>query len=254
MSSATPDERNWKKGMKNLFKQSFVFKETQCNIIADKERGVQTAIDSIKRHRAILEEYAAVHPKFIWTLKPFPVPEKPLVAKLMAEAAKKANVGPMAAVAGVLADLAVKDMITAGCEVAVVEDGGEVSAVSNMPIDVAFAAGDEPLSKRFGFRLTEFPVGVATSSGCFSHALSFGDAEAATIFCKEAGLADAAATAVGNVVKGEDVNLALERGTSVAKSVPGVDGVLIVYKGCVGTWGKIPQITKIDQADTQGLT
>ena len=50
--------------------------------------------------------------------------------------------------------------------------------------------------------LTEFPIGVATSSGRFSHALSFGDAEAATVFCKNASLADAAATAVGNVVKG----------------------------------------------------
>ena len=122
----------------------------------------------------------------------------------MAEAAEKADVGPMAAVAGVIADLAVQDMIAAGCEVAVVEDGGEISAQSNMPVDVAVAAGDEPLSKRFGFRLTEFPIGVATSSGRFSHALSFGDAEAATVFCKNATLADAAATAVGNVVKGED--------------------------------------------------
>jgi ApbE superfamily uncharacterized protein (UPF0280 family) len=168
----------------------------------------------------------------------------------MANAAEKAKVGPMAAVAGVLADLAVKDMLAAGCEVAVVEDGGEVSAVSNMPIDVAFAAGDEPLSKRFGFKLTDFPIGVATSSGRFSHALSFGDAEAATVFCKEAGLADAAATAVGNMVKGEDFQAAIERGITVAKSIAGVEGALILYKGNVGTWGKIPQIIKVDPTTT----
>jgi ApbE superfamily uncharacterized protein (UPF0280 family) len=153
----------------------------------------------------------------------------------------------MAAVAGILADLAVKAMIAEGCEVAVVEDGGEISAVSKVPVDVALAAGEEPLSKRFGFRLVEFPIGVATSSGRFSHALSFGDADAATVFCKEAGLADAAATAVGNVVKGEDVNVAIENGIAVAKSIVGVEGVLILYKGCVGTWGKIPQIIKIEQ-------
>ena len=110
----------------------------------------------------------------------------------------------MAAVAGAIADLAVEDMNREGCEVAVVEDGGEISAVSNRPVDVAVAAGEEPLSKHFGFRLTEFPIGVATSSGRFSHAFSFGDAEAAIVFCKNAALADAAATAVGNVVKGED--------------------------------------------------
>ena len=232
--------------MKKLFREAFTFKESQCTIIVDKNSALQTAVASIKRNRELLEEYGKATPKFLWTLKPISVPEEPEVAKLMAEAAAKANVGPMAAVAGILADLAVKDMVAEGCEVAVIEDGGEISAVSNVPIDVAFAAGEEPLSKRFGFRLTEFPVGVATSSGRFSHALSFGDAEAATVFCREAGLADAAATAVGNVVKGEDANLAIDRGIELAKSIQGVEGTLILFKGRVGTWGKIPQIIRVN--------
>ena len=239
-----------KETMGNLFKKAFTYKETQCTIISDKETAIKTAIESLKRNRKQLEKYLSANPKFLYTLKPVPVPQKPLVAKLMAEAAEKTNVGPMAAVAGVLADLAVNDMVRDGCEVAVVEDGGEVSAVSNLPIDVALAAGDEPLSKRFGFRLTDFPVGLATSSGRFSHALSFGDAEAATVFCKDAGLADAAATAVGNVVKGEDYQAAIEHGLNVAKSIVGVEGVLIIYKGLVGTWGKIPLIIKVDPSSS----
>ncbi len=162
----------------------------------------------------------------------------------MAQAAQKANVGPMAAVAGVIADLAVNDMLKIGCKVAVVEDGGEISANSDRPIDVALAAGNEPLSKRFGFRLSQFPIGVATSSGRFSHAFSFGDAEAATVFCKNAGLADAVATAVGNVVKGE-ANNGIEVGIKRALSIEGVEGVMILYKGQVGTAGKIPEIIKI---------
>ena len=161
-------------------------------------------------------------------------------------AAEKAGVGPMAAVAGAIADLAVEDMVRAGCEVAVVEDGGEISANSNQPVDVAVAAGEEPLSKRFGFRLTEFPIGVATSSGRFSHALSFGDAEAAVVFCKNATLADAAATAVGNVVKGEDAQAGIQAGIKVGMSIEGVEGVLILYKGQVGTAGKIPQIIRVE--------
>jgi ApbE superfamily uncharacterized protein (UPF0280 family) len=153
----------------------------------------------------------------------------------MALAAEKAGVGPMAAVAGAIADLAVKDMIREGCEVAVVENGGEIFAVSNRSVDVAVAAGEEPLSKRFGFRLTEFPIGVATSSGRFSHALSFGDAEAATVFCKNATLADAAATAVGNEVKGEDAKAGIEAGIKRGLAVEGVEGVMVIYKGEVGT-------------------
>jgi ApbE superfamily uncharacterized protein (UPF0280 family) len=229
-----------------LFKENFTLKETQCTIISDKQQAIQTAIESIKRNRRELEIYVEANPKFLHTLEPVPAPEKPLVARLMALAAEKASVGPMAAVAGVIADLAVNDMTREGCEVAVVEDGGEISAVSNIPVDVAVAAGDEPLSKRFGFRLTEFPIGVATSSGRFSHALSFGDAEAATIFCKNAALADAAATAVGNVVKGEDAQVAIKAVISKALVIEDVEGVLIIYKGQVGTAGKIPKIIRVD--------
>lgn len=228
-----------------MFKKAFQVKESHCTIIADKEKGIKTAIASVKRNRKALKDYIKCNSLFLYALKPVVAPAGPLVARLMAEAAEKANVGPMAAVAGVLADLAVEDMIADGCRVAVVENGGEVSAVSDKPVDVALAAGDAPLSKRFGFRLKEFPIGVATSSGRFSHALSFGDAEAATVFCKHAGLADAAATAVGNVVKGEDREAAVQRGIDKALSIKGVEGVLIIYQDLTGTAGKTPQIIKV---------
>jgi ApbE superfamily uncharacterized protein (UPF0280 family) len=231
---------------KNLIKETFTIKETQCTIISDKQHAIQAAIKSIKQNRQELETYMLANPKFLYSLKPIPPPEMPLVAQMMAVAAKKAGVGPMAAVAGAIADLAVSDMKDAGCEVAVVEDGGEISADSSETVDVAVAAGDEPLSKRFGFRLTEFPVGVATSSGRFSHALSFGDAEAATVFCKDAVLADAAATAVGNLVKGEDVHAAIKAGINRGFSIKGVEGVLIIYQGKVGMAGKIPDIIKVE--------
>lgn len=229
----------------NLFKEAFTLKETQCTIISDKQQAIQTAKESIKRNRQELENFVASNPKFLHTLMPLPAPEKPLVAKIMAQAAEKAGVGPMAAVAGAIADLAVDDMTKEGCQVAVVENGGEISAISNRPIDVAVAAGDDPLSKQFGFRLTEYPIGIATSSGRFSHAFSFGDAEAATIFCKNAALADAAATAVCNVVKGDDVQVAIQTGIKKGLSIEGVDGVLIMYKGQIGTAGKIPELIKV---------
>jgi len=231
-----------------LFKLAFELKESRGTIIADRENALDIAVESLKANRKALEDYSRANPQFLFSLTPVKVPNEPPVARLMAEAAEKADVGPMAAVAGVLADLALQDMLDAGCEVAVVEDGGEISALSNAPVDVALAAGDDALSRKFGFRLTDFPIGVATSSGRFSHALSFGDAEAATVFCKNAGLADAAATAVGNVVKGEDHQAAIQFGIDRASSIEGVEGVLILYKGLVGTAGKIPKIIKVDSS------
>lgn len=233
---------------KGLFKEVFQYKETNCTIIADNERAVKTAISSIKYHRKKLEEYSRIHPMFLYSLQPLHVDKGPLVVKLMADAAEKANVGPMAAVAGVLADLAVKEMTLNGSEVAVIENGGEVSAVSNRPIDVALSAGDSLLSRTLGFRLNNFPIGVATSSGLFSHALSFGEAEAVTVFSTNAGLADAAATAVGNLIKGKNRQRAIERGVKKALSIQGVEGVLIVYRGMVGRAGRVPKIIKVSQS------
>jgi ApbE superfamily uncharacterized protein (UPF0280 family) len=230
----------------HLFKQAFRHKESDCTIIADREDGIETAKSSIKRHLLLLEDYIKEHPRFLFSLEPVPVAEEPEVARLMAKAAKKADVGPMAAVAGVLADLAVQDMVAAGCKVAVVENGGEVSAVSNQPIDIAFAAGDEPLSREMGFRLKQFPLGVATSSGRFSHAFSFGDADAVTIFAVDAGLADAAATAVANTITGDDVQGVIRRGIDRALSIDGVKGVFILYRGVVGKAGQVPELIKVN--------
>lgn len=232
-----------------LFKESFSLKETQCTILSDRQQAIDSAIESIKRNRQELELYVRANPKFLYTLEPVALPEKPLVANLMAIAAQTASVGPMAAVAGALADLAVEDMKRVGCEVAVVENGGEISASSNQPINVAVAAGEEPLSRRFGFRLTEFPIGIATSSGRFSHAFSFGDAEAAIVFCKKAALSDAAATAVCNVVKCEDGQVGIIAGIKRGLSIEGVEGVLILFKGQVGTAGKIPKIIKVEASE-----
>lgn len=228
-----------------LLREAFTLKESQCTFVSDSPEALEVAKQSIHCSRLDLELYVRMNPKFEHTLTPVDVPEKPLVAKLMAEAAVLAKVGPMAAVAGAIADIAVADMLRIGCKVAVVENGGEIMAQANQPVDVAVAAGEEPLSKCFGFRLADFPIAVATSSGRFSHAFSFGDAEAAIVFGKNASLADAAATAVGNEVKGEDVQEAIQEGIKRALNIEGVEGVMIIYRGEVGTAGKIPQLIKL---------
>jgi len=232
---------------KNLFKQTFHRKETVCTVISDSESAVKTAMASIENQRKQLENYVRKNPRFLYSLEPVRMDEGPRIAELMAEAAEAAGVGPMAAVAGVLCDLAVEAMVLDGAEVAVVEDGGEACAVSNRPVDVALLAGDSPLSKQIGFRLESFPVGLATSSGVFSHALSFGDAEAVTVFAETAGLADAAATAAGNVVKGDDVQGAVRNGVNRALSIQGVRGVFVLYRGRVGKAGQIPKMVKLSE-------
>ena len=81
--------------------------ESQCNILTDKPENLEAAVTAIKRHRAELEEYIRRAPIFRMALNPIHLDDGPEVATLMVEASRRAGVGPMAAVAGVLADLAV---------------------------------------------------------------------------------------------------------------------------------------------------
>lgn len=229
-----------KQKAKSLIRQTFSFNESRGTIIADGKEAISAARLSIQRHRKQLEKYIHENPIFLYSLEPVRVSKGPIVVRRMAVASEEAGVGPMAAVAGVLADLAVDAMVRSGAEVAVVEDGGEASAISNIPIDVALQAGHSLLSKRIGFRLDQFPIGLATSSGKYSHALSFGNADSVTVFAEDAGLADATATAAGNLVEGSNVEEAIKRGLHKALSIRGVRGAFILYEDKVGQAGKIP--------------
>jgi ApbE superfamily uncharacterized protein (UPF0280 family) len=231
---------------KGLFSHSFSIKESNCKILTDKPDLVHIAKEMIKYHRTQLEDYIKLNPSFQSSLKPIQVINPPEVVTWMAEAAQLANVGFMAAVAGVLADLAVEEMMENGAHVAIVENGGEVALDSNRSIDIALQAGEIPLSKRIGFRVTDFPLGVATSSGKFSHALSFGESDAVTVFAKDAGLADAVATAAGNIVKGYDIENAIQRGVNLALDVPGVYSTIIIFEEKIGFGGDLPKLIEIE--------
>ncbi|MEM2994641.1 MAG: UPF0280 family protein [Candidatus Bathyarchaeia archaeon] len=229
-----------------LFKETFEFGMTRGVILTENKDAVNAAKASLKENKRKLEEYIRKNPKFLYSLKPVHVGDDcPAIVKLMAKASEKANVGPMAAVAGVLADLAVEAMLAKGANTALIENGGEVSAVSSEPVNIMLSAGNHPLSKKIGFKLEKFPAGVATSSGVYSHALSFGEAEAVTVFAENAGLADAAATAIGNLIVGGNPQKAVENGIEKALAIKGVKGVFIIYKETVGMAGQIPKIIKI---------
>jgi ApbE superfamily uncharacterized protein (UPF0280 family) len=238
------------KKLPSLFKKDLIYKETVGRMISDKKTALSSAVSSIKKHRRYLEKYISRNPSFLHSFQPLRIGEGPLIVKKMAEASRKAGVGPMAAVAGVLADLAVEAMIVEGARVAVVENGGEASVNSIIPIDIALAAGNNVLSRQIGFRLEESPVGVATSSGKFSHAFSFGEADAVTVFAENAGIADAAATAVGNVVKGNDESAAVRKGIEKGLLIKGVKGIFIIYGEKTGQGGDIPKLIKIREQET----
>ncbi len=234
---------------KPLIKIRKQFKESSINLESDLMEAIDAAIEAVRLNRLELETYIKLKPSFATALEPVAVdPTAPLIVRTMADAASKAGVGPMAAVAGGLADLAVEAMRKAGSRISIVEDGGEISAISDESFIVGLYAGRNALGKGLGFRIkpSDCPIGVATSSATVSRAVSFGEADAATIFADNAAVADAAATAVCNSVVGEDFEESLKRGLEAAKNMSFVRGAIIVRGDYVGSVGWIPALVKID--------
>ena len=196
------------------------------------------ALAAVRRYRQQLINYIEEDPIFKDSLLPIDVKENaPLIVKIMGEAAKKACVGPMAAVAGAIAEMVGKDLLTQSEEV-IVENGGDIFLKTKTPRKIGIYAGESPLSGKIALTINpeDTPLGICTSSGTVGHSLSFGKADAAVIISKDTPLADAAATALGNKVKmPSDIKAAIE----FAQKIEGVEGILVIIGDKMGAWGNI---------------
>ena len=194
------------------------------------------ALSVVRELRSSLESYIAGHPNFRSSLKPLAVSrDAPPIVQEMARAATKAGVGPMAAVAGAVAEGVGRALLERSPEV-IVENGGDIFLKVRTARRVLIYAGGSPLSNKLSLEVEpeRTPLGVCTSSGTVGHSLSFGAADAVTVLSRSTALADAAATAIGNAVKSDGD---IERGLALGKGIEGVEGIVIIVADTMGVWG-----------------
>jgi hypothetical protein len=212
-------------------------KETDLWVLASRDLTSQVREVALQE-RAQLEVYIDAHPAFLTTLTPWPDdPFAPAVVREMVAAARRAGVGPMAAVAGALAARVGRFLSPLTPEV-IVENGGDIYLKILEPATVALFAGKSPLSHRVGLRIDPSwsPLGVCTSSGTVGHSLSFGRADAACVVAPDAALADAAATALGNRVQNAgDIPAALEW----VAGMPEILGAVVIVGDKLGARGQV---------------
>ena len=221
----------------NLVKFEVIEKETDLLILAESNLYDKAQASALK-YRAEIENYIASDEHFAKAFSPCHVHRKaPEIIKAMAAAAKKVKVGPMAAVAGTMAEFVGKDLLRY-CNEVIVENGGDIFLKINRIRKVGIYAGNSHFSGKIALevepRVGSF--GVCTSSGTVGHSFSFGKADAVVIISQNTALADAAATAIGNEVK-EITDI--DRGLRLAKKIRGLDGVLIIKDDQMGALGKI---------------
>jgi ApbE superfamily uncharacterized protein (UPF0280 family) len=202
-------------------------------------------VEEIVLQRRTLEDYIRCHPHFLTSFEPIDLfPGAPPVAQKMARAAQQVGVGPMASVAGAMAELAAKAALSAGAPEAIVDNGGDIYIQAAAPVIIGLDAGNAKIGNRLAFSLEahKTPISICSSSGKMGHSTSLGQCDLATVVAQDAALADAAATAAANLVKTvNDVDAALER----INAIEGVQGVLIVKDDHIGLAGRLPKLVKI---------
>lgn len=218
-------------------------KETFATVTAE-ERFLELAERTIAAARADIESVIAEQPLFLRSLEPLPVDmAAPPVARRMAAAAALAGVGPMAAVAGAIAQVTVEALVAGGARHVIVDNGGDVVLCIDRPVVVGIFTGTaaiRDIALRCEPRRGIFSV--CTSSGTVGHSLSFGRADAATVIAANGCLADAAATALGNRVRErteESVRAAIRESL-----LPEIEGVLVVAGKHMGLGGALPEIIR----------
>lgn len=228
--------RHWIKG-DDLVSFNVTVKETDLYIRASTNLR-RKAHRLVLKYRDILERYIERYPAFLTSLKPLPIDEDaPHIVKAMLEAADKTGVGPMASVAGAIAESVGAELLAFSPEI-IVENGGDIYLKSLGKRAIGIYAGKSPLSGRIRLEIAgaDTPLGICTSSGTVGHSLSYGKADAVVVLSKSAALADAAATAIGNLLKQPDD---IPSGIEFAKGIEGVSGVLIITGDQTGIWGKV---------------
>jgi ApbE superfamily uncharacterized protein (UPF0280 family) len=195
-------------------------------------------LDSVLKHRGPLESYIGRHPLFLTTLDPYQAEaEAPAIVKEMARVSQLTGVGPMAAVAGAIAEAVGRDLLAFSPEV-IVENGGDIFLKICKKRLVGIYAGQSSFTKKIALEIMprETPLGVCTSSGTVGHSLSLGSADAVIVLSSSTALADAAATALGNIVEAaDDIPQAIEK----AQSIEGLRGLVIIVGDKMGVWGKM---------------
>lgn len=221
----------------DLVKFEVIVKETDL-LIRSERNLYREARDSIIRYRHQIETYIEMNPEFKRSLVPLEDdPKAPEIIREMLHTSQLANVGPMASVAGAIAESVSKDLIKFSRDV-IIENGGDIYLYTSKERIIGIYAGNSPFSLKIGILIEpeDSPIGICTSSGTVGHSISFGRADAVTILSKSGALADASATAIGNLVRRrEDIEQALEKG----KEIKGVLGILVIIGDKLGVWGNI---------------
>lgn len=198
----------------------------------------ETAQRTLRAARADIKQKIQSLPKFGRSLTPIqPEHSDVQIVRQMNDAGQAWSVGPMAAVAGVIAQ-AVAHAISPLSRTVIVENGGDIYAVAPSTIRFALYAGEEsPFKNALTFEVdASTGMAICTSSKKVGPSLSFGHADAVVAIHHQGGVADAAATALANRIRiPSDIDSVIEQIAAENSLI----GIIACMADTLGLWGDL---------------
>jgi ApbE superfamily uncharacterized protein (UPF0280 family) len=231
--------------MKELSRRRVQLGETAATIVADKARCIESALDAIREARRQVQREVSANEFFLTSLEPVECsPAAGPVPTRMCGAAKLAGVGPMAAVAGAIAHEAVEAMARDGCRHGWVDNGGDVVLMLDEPVTLEVFS-DPGTTETIALELepTGRIIGVCSSSGRLGNSISLGDSDVALAMADSGYLADALATAIGNLVKDRE---SLRTCFGPFEDVHGFVAGLAMIDGVTAMHGDLPRVVRAE--------
>jgi len=229
-----------------LIPYKVVVKETDLMVYTETKLIDETK-ELVLEQRGYVETFIKSHPDFARALVPwqFDGPAPGIILNMI-KAGRNAGVGPMAAIAGAIAEQVGLGLLNLTDQV-IIENGGDVFIKSNSSVTVGIFAGNSPLSLRLGIRLKSKsnPDAVCTSSGTIGHSLSLGKADAVCVVAESCPIADAAATSIGNLINSP---ADIERAISAGRKFEELTGIVAIVDEKVGMWGDLEVVSIADTA------
>ena len=194
------------------------------------------SFEYLRRFHEQVSDYCQSHPEFEKSLRPVKIAEKtPEIIRTMYKASMRAGVGPMATVAGAIAEAVGKKLLKHSREI-IIENGGDIFIAVSKDRKIGIFAGIGNVCNHLIINIKSYqsPCGICTSSGQFGHSLSMGNTCATIIISKSSALADGYATAFGNMVNNDDdINLALKS----ARKKKDINGIVIITSSKMAAYG-----------------
>lgn len=192
----------------------------------------------VRKLRKELRDHIKIQQEFLTSLNPVErLPNRPEIINMMYEASETAGVGPMAAVAGAIAELTGMELREHSGEI-IIENGGDIWMNISEPVVLNLFSGKFSFASETCIKMhpQDSPIGVCTSSARVGYSISLGKADAAVIICKSSCMADAIATETCNRVISEE---SITEAISFAVDLEPVKGAIIVFRDKMALQGDI---------------